>query len=294
MGTVLNPALPGIATSLGLLFMVGAGALVLLPQQKQPAAGTAAPQTAAVAPAVLLHRLDGEYLREGLPVAAPRLPVRIRHPLQIMRYQVTVGDYARCVAAGACRRQERVDGRGDAPVTGVSHTDANDYARWLSAETGANWRLPTDLEWAHAAGSRVVDDPGEAEPSAANPAQRWLADYDREAGRRREREAAPRPMGSFGANENGVFDIAGNVWEWTDTCMRRVRLDVAGRTVSDTANCGVYIVQGRHRAPMTFFIRNPRSGGCSVGAPPDNLGFRLVRDRGRGERLLDRLRRPFA
>lgn len=294
MGTVLNPALPGIATSLGLLFMVGAGGMLVTSLQKQPAAAMAEPQTVAVAPSALLYRLDGEYMREGQPIAAPRAAVRIRSPLRIMRYQVTVGDYARCLAAGACKRQERADGRGDAPVTGVSHTDANDYARWLSAQTGANWRLPTDLEWAHAAGSRLGDDPDATEQTAANPAMRWLADYDREAGRKREREAAPRPMGSFGANEKGVFDIAGNVWEWTDTCLRRVRLDAAGRTISDTANCGVYIVQGGHRAPMTFFIRNPRSGGCSVGAPPDNLGFRLVRDRSLGERLLDRLRHLFA
>ena len=36
---------------------------------------------------------------------------------------------------------------------------------------------------------------------------------------------------------------------------------------------------------MTFFIRNPKSGGCSVGTPPDNLGFRLVRERSWRDRL---------
>ena len=43
------------------------------------------------------------------------------------------------------------------------------------------------------------------------------------------------------------------------------------------SSCGIYVVEGRHRAAMSSFVRDPRSGGCSVGAPPDNLGFRLVR-----------------
>jgi len=35
-------------------------------------------------------------------------------------------------------------------------------------------------------------------------------------------------------------------------------------------------VEGAHRAYMTDFIRDPRSGGCAAGVPPANLGFRLV------------------
>ena len=38
------------------------------------------------------------------------------------------------------------------------------------------------------------------------------------------------------------------------------------------------VVEGRHRAYMTDFVRDARSGGCSAGVPPTNLGFRLVRD----------------
>jgi hypothetical protein len=41
---------------------------------------------------------------------------------------------------------------------------------------------------------------------------------------------------------------------------------------------------------MTFFVRNPKSGGCSVGTPPDNLGFRLVREQGWRDRLPASLR----
>jgi hypothetical protein len=47
-----------------------------------------------------------------------------------------------------------------------------------------------------------------------------------------------------------------------------------------TENCGVRVVEGEHRTYVTDFIRDARAGGCAVGAPPANLGFRLVRDGG--------------
>ena len=45
-----------------------------------------------------------------------------------------------------------------------------------------------------------------------------------------------------------------------------------------TENCGVRVVEGRHRTYVSDFIRDARGGGCAVGAPPSNLGFRLVRE----------------
>jgi hypothetical protein len=55
-------------------------------------------------------------------------------------------------------------------------------------------------------------------------------------------------------------------------------LDAADDTVSSKANCGVRVVEGQHRAYVTDFIRDARAGGCAAGVPPDNLGFRLVRE----------------
>ncbi len=285
MATTLRFSLPGLTTSLGLLFMAGAAALLLAAPVRRPAAPTfPLPQTAIVPAVTLLHRLDGEYSRAGQPVDAPRVTIRLRD-LEIMRYQVTAADYARCVADGACKRLDKPAPRGDLPVTGVSHSDATDYAAWLSRETSTVWRLPSDREWAQAAGSRFVDDARGIDPDGANPARRWLADYDRETNRKAASDPVPRPVGSLGANEHGISDIAGNVWEWTQSCLRRVSLDAGGRTVGETTNCGIYVVEGQHRAMMTFFIRNPKSGGCSVGTPPDNLGFRLVRERSWRDRL---------
>ncbi len=86
---------------------------------------------------------------------------------------------------------------------------------------------------------------------------------------------AARPGGTFGANSNGLDDLAGNVWEWTNSCFLRVSLDSEREQITNT-NCGVRVVEGTHRSYMTDFIRDPRSGGCAAGVPPANLGFRLV------------------
>ena len=74
-------------------------------------------------------------------------------------------------------------------------------------------------------------------------------------------------------------DFGGNVWEWTSTCYVRASF-TADRVAVEavTENCGVHVLEGLHRAYMSNFIRDGKSGGCAVGTPPEHLGFRLVRD----------------
>ncbi len=233
----------------------------------------------------LSYRLPGQFTRAGRPVDAPVESLKIAG-LAIMKRQVTTAEYHACVAAGACPAlAPATQTAPDRPVVQVSWRDAQAYAGWLSRTTGAHYRLPTDAEWAYAAGDRFRDD-ALPEPDSADPAKRWLARYEQEAARGREADRKAQPVGHFGANDRGLLDIAGNIWEWTDTCYRRVALDG-----EETVNCGIRVVEGRHRSYMTDFIRDARSGGCAVGTPPANLGFRLVRDDGFWRGLRERLRR---
>jgi formylglycine-generating enzyme required for sulfatase activity len=228
------------------------------------------------------YRASGAFLKQGRPVDAPILSVRIGKPLTIMKYQVSAADYSRCVSDGACGRPsgKRRTGKKNSPVTGVSYLDVQDYINWLSARTGDGWRLPTDLEWSYAAGSRFFDDAlGEDLDKNPDPSARSLAKYKSLAALGRSSDRGVRVRGFFGANEHGLFDLSGNVWEWTSTCFTRTEITKSGRIDSvATNNCGVRVVEGRHRAYITDFIQDAKSGGCSVGAPPDYLGFRLVKD----------------
>ncbi|HRP78252.1 MAG TPA: SUMF1/EgtB/PvdO family nonheme iron enzyme [Aquamicrobium sp.] len=247
--------------------------------------GVIAPiETVSVAPGRFEYQVAGEFLKSGRVVEGPSVEKRFRRPVEIMKYQVSVAEYAACVADGACQPAD-TRAVGDMPVTimpvtGVSHRDATAYAAWLSQRTGDDWRLPSDEEWTFAAAERFGAEANgiDAGDDGSNPAARWLAAY-RSRAAPTERDAAPKPRGHFGVNANGLADLSGNVWEWTSTCFTRNRIDAAGRLAEATTNCGVRVIGGRHRGYMSGFLRDGRSGGCAAGmAPPDNLGFRLVRE----------------
>jgi Sulfatase-modifying factor enzyme 1 len=102
-----------------------------------------------------------------------------------------------------------------------------------------------------------------------------LARYEAES--ERSVPKALQPIDGFGVNENGLLDVAGNAWQWTSTCFRRSLGPGAEMLTVRTENCGVRVVEGRHRIYVTDFIRDARAGGCAVETPPANLGFRLVR-----------------
>jgi formylglycine-generating enzyme required for sulfatase activity len=233
---------------------------------------------AIVGPGTFAYRQAGEFLRDGNPVNAPIVTLAFEQPIAIMKRQVSRAEYDRCTAAGACRPLTSAAG-GDAatmPAVGVNWHDATSYAAWISHETGQRWRLPSDAEWAYVAGDRFIDD---ALPDGgSDPAQRWIAAYERESAAETV-DAAPMALGTFGTNANGVDDLAGNVWEWTTTCFTRTAETSDGRYTT-IESCGVRVVEGRHRAYMSDFVRDPRGGACSAGQPPANLGFRLIREAG--------------
>jgi formylglycine-generating enzyme required for sulfatase activity len=257
-------------------------------------AAVTSPATTMVATRAYSYRDTGAFQRpDGRTIDGPLQTVANPAPLEIMTYQVTVGDYARCVADGACAPAQLRKLAPEHPVTGVSFDDAVNYAAWLSAATGSNWRLPTIAEWVFAAAEQAADPAIGATGDSANPADAWIDAYEREAALARGETSDPGPVGSHGTNSLGLADFAGPVWEWTATCDSRTTLDAAGNIVSRLNSCGVRLLEGQHRAPMSGFIRDARSGGCSTGRPPEALGFRLVREPGMFERFTTNIRRLF-
>lgn len=246
----------------------------------------ASPELVALKAGSFRYASGGEFLRDGKPVDAPVSTMRRTRPLLIMKYQVTQQDYHRCAGDGACPPLPSSSATdGNTPAVMLSWRDASAYADWLSQKLRVRYRLPTDEEWTVAAASRA---PNEAPlmRNSGDPIARWLARYEQESAAKPV-NATPMPAGTFGINENGLADLAGNVWEWTTTCYTRSVI-TDGEAHIVTTNCGVRAAEGRHRAFVTDFIRDARGGGCASGVPPSNLGLRLVRETGRPWNLIAR------
>lgn len=219
---------------------------------------------------------------DELPVRSLTLPA-----FAAGRYEVTFDEWGACVAAGGCsgRPSDGGWGRGRHPVINVSWNDARRYAAWLARETGKTYRLPTEaeFEYLHRAGARTAypwGDDGTAACVYANVA-------DRQAKRRKPEwstfpcdDGSPvtSEVGRYRANALGLFDVAGNVWEWTQDCYGPYR-DITGDVANNgAADCSRRVVRGGAWSDAT---RNLRSSDRTASAPTATLnivGFRVVRD----------------
>jgi formylglycine-generating enzyme required for sulfatase activity len=199
------------------------------------------------------------------------------HPIDlpafsIAKYPVTAADYQAFVAASGhpapkhWREGQYLPLMETYPVFNVSWYDALAYCRWLSAERGQTYCLPSEAEWEKAA---------RGEDARTYP---WGNTFAKEHCNTMEAlRGGTTPVNQFpdGASPYGVMDLIGNVWEWCSTLFRAYpyRADDGREALDDD---GWRVLRGGSWLDAEWGARATRrlSGQPDYGS--HNTGFRVV------------------
>ena len=271
---------------------IASGQTIAIPVAQVTTVTFDAPRQAAPAPAVRRDRLrigglgpelvvipPGEFLRgdtrgDGDPDERPVTAVRIPHGFALGRYEVTFEEYdSFCEATGRPKPSDEGWGRGRRPVVNVSWRDAVAYAQWLSEQSGARYRLPTSAEWEYAAraGGQARypwgDELGRDRANCAGCGSPWDG-------------VAVAPVGRFDPNAFGLYDVAGNVWEWVEDCWHPSYENAPrdGSAYTTGGECDKRVVRGGSWSTPPTELRSANRWRDFNVRTSDDIGFRIARD----------------
>ena len=196
----------------------------------------------------------------------------VQHDLRIDRafaigvFEVTIAEWAACVRDKACRPitdWSKDNPNPQIPATGISYVDAQAYVAWVSVQSGLAYRLPTEAEWEYAdrAGAATAFPWGDTiAPGDAN--------YDQTASYRGSPTAPyrgyPEAVNAYPPNAFGLYQMNGNVWEWTGGC--------------GDPHCESQIVRGGSFQSAPDELRAASRLHVRSGHRRDDVGLRVVRD----------------
>ncbi|MDS4021926.1 MAG: SUMF1/EgtB/PvdO family nonheme iron enzyme [Candidatus Competibacter sp.] len=235
--------------------------------------------------------------------------VEIKPNFAIGKTEVTVGQFRRFVEATSYRTEAETaggcyswDGKAwqqtadknwrnpgfkqddQHPVVCVSWNDALKYTEWLSKQTGQKYRLPTEAEWEYAAraGTQTAyywgDNPNEgchfgngADRTVKEQFPGWTILECKDG------YVYTAPVGRFQTNDFGLYDMLGNVWEWTCSEYDKNYGGAELRCVSDPNSGGPRVVRGGSWYFGPEWLRSAARGWFNSRDWNFNVGFRLAR-----------------
>jgi formylglycine-generating enzyme required for sulfatase activity len=219
---------------------------------------------------------EGSY-EMGSSGASSSTEERPRHSVRVVKFamskhEITFAEYEKfAMATGRAIPDNLYMEKDTHPVIYVSWDDAFYYARWLSEQTGEDYNLASEAQWEYAAGT------------GARSSFWW--GYNEEPGRAHcfgcgsgLDPRKPTKVGSFGPNDFGIHDTAGNVAEWVRDCWHDNYDGAPTRAeVWEGGDCSFRVVRGGSYSSPPSSIRHAKRDKFKSDSSYDHIGIRVVK-----------------
>ncbi len=190
--------------------------------------------------------------------------------------EVTFVQWDTCVSEGGCTHKPEDNGwgRGNRPVVNVSYDDiTKQYIPWLNRITGQMFRLPSEAEWEYTAraGSTTKYSWG----NSIDCSKARYGYFFNVCGKQKSTD----PVKSFSANKFGLYDMHGNVYEWTQDCFN----DSYSNAPTDgrariSSQCTQRVLRGGSWSTAPWFLRSSNRIRFAASNRLYNIGFRIAQD----------------
>jgi formylglycine-generating enzyme required for sulfatase activity len=244
----------------------------------------------------------------------PAHTVTFARPFAIGKYEITVDEYTAFANATARRATDNCitwdetaakwgpvatatwknpgyAQTGRFPVGCVTIDDARAYAAWLAQKSGKPYRIPSEAEWEYAAraGTRTMQTWGDSFDGIckfANVSDRTRMDkhttVERDPTRYFDCEDGfiyAAPVGSFPPDRWGLYDMVGNIWEWTEDCFipHYNGAPTDGSVRRDPSQCDRLIVRSGGWYSRNWFARPAGRSRENPDYRSSTLGIRVAR-----------------
>ncbi len=210
----------------------------------------------------------------------PPHKVCIKQPFFMGKYEVTFEQFDQFAKETDLKMPDDNGwGRGKRPVTNVNWQTAREYAVWLTKKTGTKCRLPSEAEWEYAARAGTTTEYALPAPGGSdNIKGKALANCVGCGSEWDDQRTAP--VGSFKANAWGLYDMHGNVWEWTADCWHdhyeSSPRDGAAWETENNGNCQLRVLRS---GSWYYKLEDLRSADRNKFDPidrDDDVGFRVL------------------
>ena len=214
---------------------------------------------------------EGRTYYEG-----PQHRVTFSQPFAVGKYAVTFDEWDACVDDGGCNGYKPSDvdwGRGKRPVVNVSWNDAQAYISWLKRKTGRDYHLLSEAQ------REYVTRAGTTTPfwwgSTISADQANYTDGGEPKSRYRYQTA---PVDAFQPNPWGLYQVHGNVYEWTEDCWKdnysSAPTDGSAWTSED---CTSRVVRGGSWETFPRYLRSAYRDRYIAVNRSTRYGFRVAR-----------------